>query len=399
MSLVYNPTETHSSQIIIIGGGPVGLFGALCAARRGLAVTLLDRGFRGYARGHATLLHSATLRLLAEFGLASKLLAAGRPVAHVDLHLDADYCTSLELPTPALSVAQSAFEEIMLHELRLEEVEIDSPWTATGFTQSTAGVEVHATRREVVPLGSPTCKSDWQPVQSSVLHAQFLIGADGRESVVRSGLGIETTSAGERETYAMFEGPRSMPRLDFELSFSRGLGGVTLPLANDCARWSFQLGSGTELTPDIDHLRALLSERAAWEPEPPQLLHWAKVTHFDRYLARRFGRGRVWLAGDAAHVTSPFGGQSVNSGLLEIHELIEHMAGCLAGKDTLGSLERLAAQREREWQKLLGFDVRWEPRPSTPKPVVDYARRIVPALPGSGRDLQNMLTQLGLTVY
>lgn len=398
MPLVYDPTQTHSTELLIVGGGPVGLFGALCAAKRGVAVTLLDRGFRGYARGHATLLHPSTLRLLTEFGLGSKLLAAGRPVARVELHLEHDFTRSLELPTPALTIAQSAFEELLLKELANEDVEIEAPWEATALTQSESSVEVHATRRELRPMGSPTVASDWQAVESTVIDARFVIGADGRQSSVRSALGIEASSVGVRETFAMFEGPRSVPRTDLSLSFAQGLGGVALPLSGDCGRWGFELPEGSEIVPDVDHLRALLVERAVWEPNPPVELHWSSVALFERRLAQSFGRGRVWLAGDAAHVTSPFGGQSVNGGLMEVHQLVESMAGCLRKAEALSELEQIGSRRVREWQRLLGVATRVEARPGSPASLSRYGQRILSALPASGRDLQFLLGQLGLTV-
>lgn len=377
----------------------MGLFGALCAAKRGLAVTLLDRGFRGYSRGHATLLHPATLRLMSEYGLSAQLLAAGRPIASIDLRLDQEFTANLKLTTPALTIAQSVFEEILLKELHGAEVDIQTPWEANSLVQMAAGVEVRATRRELIQHGSPVREADWQPVESTVFYAQFVLGADGRESRVRSALGIETSNAGPPERYAMFDAPRQSPLSDFALSFWRGLGDVALPLADSCGRWGFQIENDAAIVPDVDHLRALLVERAMWEPELPDQVHWSAVNQFDRRLARAFGRGRVWLAGDAAHVTSPFGGQSVNGGLLEVCELVELMAGCLSGSEAIDELDRASARREREWQKLLGFHTRIETRPGLPHAVAEYAPRIIPALPASGRDLQYLLSQLGVTAY
>lgn len=399
MPHVYTPTRNQSTELLIVGGGPVGLFGALCAAQRGLAVTLLDRGFRGYSRGHVTLLHPSTLRLMAELGLGSKLLAAGRSIDRVELYLDRHFSTSLDLPSSALTIAQSAFEELLLKEVQAQEIEIESPWDATSLQQTSSNVEVRTTRHELVSLGAAALAGERRPVESAAVQAQFVIGADGRESRVRTALSIEPAHAGPREKFAMFEGPRSLPRHDFALSFTDGLGAVALPLADDCGRWGFQVSEDDESAPDIDHLRSLLVERGAWEPNPPNQLHWSAVMHFERRLAREFGRGRVWLAGDAAHVTSPFGGQSVNGGLMEIHALVDAVASCLKGTEPITELERISKRHEREWEKLLGINVRMETRPGTSESVSKYAQRIVPALPASGRDLQHLLAQLGLRLY
>jgi len=142
-----------------------------------------------------------------------------------------------------------------------------------------------------------------------------------------------------------------------------------------------------------------LAERAAWNTDQPKEVEWSTVTHFERRVARHFGRGRVWLAGDAAHITSPFGGQSMNGGLTEVHELVERMAGCLRGGKALATLEHLGALHEREWQMLLGFRVQFEVPTSAPPWLREQVSRIVPALPASGPDLRHLLHQLGVSVH
>jgi 2-polyprenyl-6-methoxyphenol hydroxylase-like FAD-dependent oxidoreductase len=392
------PVKIEQTQILVVGGGPVGLFAGLCAARRGLDVTLLEQNFRGYARGHATLLHPSSLRLLSEFGISPQLLAEGRPVDSVHVYVDGNSALQLELPHPALTIPQTVFEEILLKALRAEGAEFRSPCEATLISQTAERVQVRAVRRELVSAGSPAQAGEWEPVESSTFEAPFVIGADGYDSRVRTALGIETASAGATETFAMFEGPQTKVAATFELSFASGLGSVALPLANHRSRWGFQLAKDFNLTPDIGRLRALMSERTPWQRDLPAEVEWGTVTHFERRLARRFGRGRVWLAGDAAHITSPFGGQSMNGGLTEVHELVGQMCTCLSGATSVEALEQQGLAREREWHKLLGFNVQIDTLPNAPSWLAEHARRIVPALPASGQDLRSLLKQLGLMI-
>jgi 2-polyprenyl-6-methoxyphenol hydroxylase-like FAD-dependent oxidoreductase len=390
--------KTETTQILVVGAGPVGLLAGLCAAKRGLDVTLIEQNFRGYARGHATLLHPSSLRLLSELGVSSQVLAEGRPVDAVHVYVDGASVMQLKLPLPALTIPQSKLEEILLKALRAEGAECRSPCEATLLTQSADRVQVRAVRRELVSAGSPAQSGQWEPVSSSTIEADFVIGADGYDSRVRAALGIESADAGATETFALFAGPQTKVESTFDLAFASGLGSVMLPLASRRTRWGFQLASDFSLTADLGRLCTLLKERAPWQHEVPEEVEWSTVTHFERRLARSFGRGRVWLAGDAAHITSPFGGQSTNSGLKEAHDLVEQMADCLSGASPVAALAQQGATREREWHKLLGFHVHFEVLPNAPSWLTEYARRIVPALPASGQDLRELLKQLGLQI-
>jgi 2-polyprenyl-6-methoxyphenol hydroxylase-like FAD-dependent oxidoreductase len=387
------------SQILVVGAGPVGLFSALSAARRGLQVTLLEQNFRSTAPGHATLLHPSSLRLMTDLGLSDRLLAEGKIVDRIDLYVDGTHAKSLELARPALTIAQTVFEEILLKALREEDVEIRSPCELTTLTRSANSVQARVVRRELRPLDAPTADDEWQPVESSLIDADFVVGADGYESRVRASLGFESLDVGATETFAMFEGPRPVLDSAMNLGFQEGLATAAFPLPERRGRWGFQLASDFSAPPDLNRLRALLAERAAWrEPEPSEV-EWSTVTHFERRLARSSGCGRIWLAGDAAHITSPFGAQSMNAGLSEAHDLIEYMAATILEGRSLAALEQLAAAREREWHKLLGFNVQFGTAASAPAWLREHARRIVPALPASGPDLQRLLLQLGVTIH
>jgi 2-polyprenyl-6-methoxyphenol hydroxylase-like FAD-dependent oxidoreductase len=393
-----NPQQ-HSSEnveVLVVGGGPVGLFSALCASHSGLNVVVLDHLWRGYGRGHATLLHGSVLRILDEYGLGSTLRAAGQLLNELSIHVDSARATTIALPSPLLSVPQSAFEQILVAALAARNVEIRAPYEATTFVQEDGGVNVTVIRKELVTLGSPAHYSEWEPVESSQIQARFVIGADGYASRTRAALGVDNVQLASAEAFAMFEVPRAAAASGTtELFLNQGLGSVTYALPGGQTRWGFQIGAGLDAPPDIQRLRELVAERAPDRAAEAEQVAWGTVVHFERRLVRRFGKGRVWLAGDAAHVTSPLGNQSMNVGLLEASELVRQLARAHATAN-LTLLEHYGLERQREWQKLLGVNVSFDLLPHAPPWLAANARRLVPALPVSGTDLAIVLEKLGL---
>ena len=388
-----------STELLVVGAGPVGLFAALAAARRGLDVLLLDQSWQGYGRGHATILHPRSLALLRDEGIDDELERAGRRIDRVSVYVDKSPVASLSLSTPALAIAQSTLETALLGALGRLGVRPYAPYQATTIEQDQRGVNVRVVRRELVRLGSPAHYSEWEPVESQLVRANFVIGADGYDSRIRAALGIQTVTVGGTESFSIFEFPTTSTADDVELCFEDDFASAMIPLPNDRVRWSFQLASGLDQPPDIDRLRTLLSERAPWYADGGSAVEWGTVMHFERRLARSFGDRRVWLAGDAAHVTNPFGGQSMNGGLFEARELASRITACVRGNADLGTLEHYGRERRREWHKLLGVNVTFDLLPNAAPWVPSHARRLLPTLPTSGHDLDAGLETMGIRVH
>ena len=147
---------------------------------------------------------------------------------------------------------------------------------------------------------------------------------------------------------------------------------------------------------------------APWSTARPTQIYWSTLALFESRLARSFGKGGVWLAGDAAHQAAPIGVHSMNSGLVEARELAARMMRILRAGEAASLLEEFATETREAWQWLLdasgqlraagtpaGREVRALPMAN---PWVRQNRaRIFACVPASGDDLEPLLGQIGLT--
>jgi len=386
----------ESVDLLVVGAGPVGLLAALAGAEHGLAVALLDQFPRGFSPGRGCLLHGDSLGLLASYGLLEMLRARGRLLDQLVIRTNDGSVLRLDLEHPVLALTQDDLEEILRAELKRRGVVAQAPRQASSLEQTTSEVEVRVLQRELVRYGSPALYSDWETQSSGSIRAKFVIGADGYDSRIRAALGIETLDLGNTESFAMFDFDTVTVLKELCLSFEGELMSSLLPLPGARIRGGFQIDRELSETPDLERLRELLRRRRDPTSPEPTALGWSSVTHFERRLTRHFGRGRVWLAGDAAHITAPFGNHSVNAGLEEADALVRRMADCIAGRATPETLEEYGAERQREWHKLLGVNVSFDVLPHAPRWLIPHARRLVPALPACGSRLTTLLERLGL---
>jgi 2-polyprenyl-6-methoxyphenol hydroxylase-like FAD-dependent oxidoreductase len=221
-----------------------------------------------------------------------------------------------------------------------------------------------------------------------------VIAADGFDSVCRRALGIELVDVKQSEAFAIFEFEADLSALQHEAYIVLGAQSVSAfwPLGPSLGRWTFQIWEQLDESPSLETLQELLRERAPWFRPRPEQLGWATTSSFERRIASHFGSGRLWLAGDAAHVTSPIGFQSMNRGFIEASELAELVSGRLRGESSgMRGFQRFEREQQREWRRLLGLVGVALPGPLSSGDVA----RLAPCLPASGADLDALLAQLG----
>ena len=149
-----------------------------------------------------------------------------------------------------------------------------------------------------------------------------MIGADGYDSAVRRMAGIELEDHGAAQIFSVYEieAAGELPA-EVRVILDPDLTSVYWPLEEGRCRWGFQIRDASEHAPSMERLAQLIAARAPWGTVRPTEIYWSTLGVFERRLTRSFGKGGVWLAGDAAHQAAPVGVHSMNSGLVEAREL------------------------------------------------------------------------------
>jgi 2-polyprenyl-6-methoxyphenol hydroxylase-like FAD-dependent oxidoreductase len=172
---------------------------------------------------------------------------------------------------------------------------------------------------------------------------------------------------------------------------------VYWPLEKGRCRWGFQIRDASEHDASTARLEQLIAARAPWCTARPTAIYWSTVGLFERRLTRSFGKGPVWLAGDAAHQAAPVGVHSMNSGLVEARELAARISRIQRAGGLPSVLQEFAAETHEAWQSLLGAGPAVRALPNADPWVRQNASRILACIPASGDDLAPLLEQIGLT--
>ena len=339
----------QSDRVIIVGAGPVGLVAAATLAAEGIPVAIIEAE-RDLPDGmRASTSHPPTLDMLERFGVVESLIADGLicptwqfrdraegPIATFDHAMIAE-----DTRHPyRLQCEQWRLTRLLRDQLAGNpDVEFIYDARALGVTQDETGVTLSIER----PDG-----------QRETIAGRYLIGADGARSAVRKSLGIG------------FEG-QTIPEIYLTLSTPFAYHGAMEDLTNiayisDPDEWFVLLRNR--------HLWRLLLPTDASEPEEVMLSDARiearmqqvlpktgtyEITHRTAYrvherVAERYVEGRVFLAGDAAHVNNPLGGMGMNGGIHDALNLAEKLATVWKGAplETMGRYQRQRQKVARE---------------------------------------------------
>jgi len=340
-------------QVLVIGAGPTGLMAANLLKRSGVTVRIVDDRVEASRESRAFAVMARSMELFGQLGLADRILDRGVVNPGIDFYvrarhvggLDYDRAHSPDTPYEFITLhPQSNTEAVLIDDLTRLGVVVERQTTVTGLSQDLEGVLTSATG----PDG-----------HERTIHSQYVIGADGAHSAVRKSLGLSFEGAKYPQTFMLAD-----CRVDWPLDHARFrvfMHGATIALflPLDGGKRSRVMATDHSNKADQEGPEAAQLDLAELEPVYREATGldvrltdpvWTTRYRVSHRGVPRYGEGRVFVAGDAAHIHSPAGGQGMNTGLQDAANLVWKLAATLAGApsdllDTYDSERRPVGQQ------------------------------------------------------
>lgn len=342
------PDDTASPDVLIIGAGPTGLALAAQLQRFGLRFRIIDRLTDRGSESRALAIQARTIESLQSLGLGERLVAAGRTSTRLMLHFE-DRVATTELGGFRIAdtrypfilfLSQAETERILNDHLSANNVQIERGVELTDFHATATAVE---------------CTLRHGDERKERIRTRYLVGCDGAHSTVRKGAEISFEGGTYPQDFALGDVEADGPLQRGTLHSFTGRNGVAMffPLGTPSTWRVIAMSSnntpGSSNVPEtsslsLPELQEIVDGATGGEirlRDPA----WLTYFHLHHRQTAHYRTGRIFLAGDAAHIHSPVGAQGMNTGIQDAWNLGWKLALTTRGWTDEAFLDSYEAER------------------------------------------------------
>ncbi len=337
----------HSPEVLIVGAGPTGLVLAYELARRNIPIRIIDKNEGPAEQSRALLIQVRTLEVFHFMGIIDEIIQRGQKISQMNLfmrhHLAFEaHFQSLKSPYPfPLVLPQNDTEAILISALEKQGIQIERNTELLSLSQDSGQVTVTLRKNG----------------QEENLCTSYLVGCDGAHSVVRHSLNLPFKGSAYSQLFSLadVEFQSSLKQDEMYLFFeSKGFFAI-LPMRKGWVRLitvnpSSQVNSAPE--PTLEDFQKCVDH---FIPGKGKIIktYWLSYFHLHHRVSPSYQEGRVFIAGDAAHIHSPAGGQGMNTGIQDSFNLAWKLALVIQKKSSPKLLESYSLERQPVGERVL----------------------------------------------
>lgn len=323
------PARTSAAtSVLIVGAGPTGLTLACELARRGIGFRLVEaapgpqRGSRGKG------IQPRTLEVFGDLGIIDRVLAHGRMAMAMQITAPDGQVAIRGADTPPPRPDAPYLSSVITPEWRIEEAlrmrltelggAVEFGVTLTGFEQASDAVRASVTTRS----GAETISAGW------------LVGCDGGHSIVRKQAGINFAGQTLEDVRMIVADLRvdGLNRDAWHMWQSKdGLMALCPLPSTDLFQYQAGIAPGQNQDLSLANMQEILDRRTGRTDIQLHEPQWCSLWRANVRLVDHYRQGRVFIAGDAAHIHSPAGGQGMNTGIQDAYNLGWKLAAVING--------------------------------------------------------------------